>query len=119
MHLPILENESISVHYILPDTYFSNVETQKGVRQRGSERTAGREAPGAWPVCPHVPCRLRGGGHHQMPPSVAPGLWVTHHVRSRWHWARPGPPAGLSSSPLPPPTRQLSSLLPAPALRSW
>lgn len=102
MHLPIPENQSISVHYILPDTYFSNLETQKGVRQRGSKHITGWEAPEARPSGPTCPADTGGGGATvRCPPGVALGLWVAHHVHSRWHWARPGPPAGLSPSPVP------------------
>lgn len=72
MHLPIPENHSISVHYIPPDTYFSNVETQKGVRQQGSKHITGREAPGAHPpgrTCP------ADSGRGRASLSDAPQVW--------------------------------------------
>lgn len=122
MHLPMLENQSNSFHYILPDTYFSNVETQKGVRHRSSKHIAGREAPGAqgWRPVRLSPRALQEpgvGGRCQMPPRCGPRALRDHQVCSRWHLACPEPLTGLffpqilwsQNWPPPPPTPVSSS----------
>ena len=125
MHLPILENESISVHYILPDTYFSNVETQKGVRQRGSKTH-------------HSKTHHRTGSPQSLV-RLSPRALQTPAGRPPSDAPQYGPQAlgdppctqlmalgtsrtsccSLSFPSASTRPSQLSSLLPAPALRSW
>lgn len=135
MHLPILENESISVHYILPDTYFSNVETQKGVRQRGSKTHRSKtqrskthrskthrrresprslvrlspralQTPAGRPPSDAPQCGPQALGD---PPCTQPMALGTSRTSC---CSLSFPSASTRPS-------QLSSLLPAPALRSW